>query len=138
MGQQLEDVQQRATSLLATIKDSPYPEHLAILKLPILEYRGIRGAMIEVSKYVTGIHKTSCPIIEKQIAATRGNSLKLIKQQHKTTIRGNYLTVKALSTWNSLPEAVVSAPNHNTFKARLDSFWRELPSVHNLDCYQTF
>ena len=27
--------------------------------------------------------------------------------------------------WNSLPESVVSAPSLNSFKNRLDKFWKE-------------
>ena len=103
---------------MATIKDRPYPERLAILKLQSLEHRRIRGDMIEVYKYITGIYKTSYRRFEKHIATTKGNCLNLKKQHHKTTIRGHYLTIRAVNTWNSLPEAVVSAPNLNTFNSR--------------------
>ena len=84
------------------------------------------------------MYKTSCLRFERHIAIAKDNSLKLTKQHHKTTIRENYLIIRAVNTLNSLPEAVVTAPNLNTFKAQLDFFWRELPSIYNPGCFQTY
>ena len=120
------------TSLLVTIKDRPYQE----LRLPSLEHRQVRDDMIKFYKYMTGRNKTSSQKFERHKATTKGNSMKLTKQQHKTTIRGNYLTIRTVYTWNSVPEAVVTAPNLNTFKTQLESFWKELQGVYKPDCYK--
>ena len=134
--QELEDVQRRATSLLSTLKNKPYSERLRALKLPSLEHRRKRGDMIDVFKYVHGMYRSQNPKFLLSETKTRTNSLKILKAHHKTKIRGNYFTERVVNTWNSLPEEVVTAPNLNTFKARLDSFWTGLPSVYDPDCYK--
>jgi len=50
----LEKVQKRATKLVLTVKILCYEERLRKLKLPTLEYRRIRGDMIELYKIVAG------------------------------------------------------------------------------------
>ena len=62
--QDIEDVQRRATKLIGHLKDKPYPEPLSILKLPSLEHRRLRGDMIDLFKYVTGIYDASRHIFE--------------------------------------------------------------------------
>ncbi len=46
----LENVQRRATKQLPGLKEKSYEERLKFLKLPTLQYRRIRGDMIEVFK----------------------------------------------------------------------------------------
>ena len=52
----LEKVQCRATKLLQNISHLSYPERLAILNLPTLAYRRIRGDMIETLKILNNIY----------------------------------------------------------------------------------
>ena len=54
----------RATKLLSTLKNKPYPERLAILGLPSLEHRRKRGDMIDVYKYLQNIYDTDRPKLE--------------------------------------------------------------------------
>jgi hypothetical protein len=76
----VEDVQRRATKLIASLKNKPYPERLAALELPSLEHRRMRGDMIDLYKYMQGIYKTSRTQFERHSGReTRGNSLKLAK-----------------------------------------------------------
>ncbi len=42
-------------------------------------------------------------------------------------VRNNFVTNRIVPIWNSLPEDIVSAPNRNTFKNRLDTFWDSQP-----------
>ena len=94
--------------------------------------------MIDVFKYVHGIYKTQNPHFTLSETKTRTISLKIAKTHWKEKVRCNYFTVRVVNTWNSLPEHVVRAPNLNTFKARLDSFWKGLASIYDPDCYKTF
>ena len=52
----LEKVQLRATKLLQNISHLSYSERLAALSLPILEYRRIRGDMIDTFKILSNIY----------------------------------------------------------------------------------
>ena len=36
-----------------------------------------------------------------------------------------FFSLGVVDLWNSLPESVVSAPSLNSFKNRLDKFWKE-------------
>jgi hypothetical protein len=132
---EVEDVQRRATKLLSTLKDKPYPERLAALRLPTLEHRRKRGDMIDVYKYLHNEYDTDRPRLQLATqSATRGNSLKLAKGFSKLNVRSNYFSQRVTNTWNSLPDSVVTAPSVNTFKSRLDSFWGKLPTLYNPEC----
>ena len=48
----LENIQRRATKELPGMRDRSYIEILKLLKLPTLEYRRLRGDMIEVYKII--------------------------------------------------------------------------------------
>ena len=134
--QEIEDVQRRATKLLGHLKDKPYHERLAALKLPSLEHRRKRGAMIDCYKYVHEIYRTNRPQFKQFTAKNvRGHSLKLAKNHHRLQIRGNFFSERVINVWNSLPDNVVTAPTVNTFKSRLDSHWKNLVSVYKPDCY---
>ena len=120
----LEKVQRRATKLVPSIRKLPYHERLRYLKLPSLYYRRARGDMIECFKYVTGIYRTSYPILQLDNASsTRGNSLKLKKLPAMKATRSNFFSRRITNAWNRLPNDVVTSPNLNVFKNRLDKYW---------------
>ena len=134
--QDLEDVQRRATKMIAKIKEKPYNERLEALKLPSLEHRRKRGDMIEVFKYTSGINKTERPALNLHSGrVTRGHCKKLSKERCLKEIRRKSFPIRVVSTWNDLPEHVVTAPTVNAFKNRLDKHWRHLPTMYNPDCY---
>ena len=98
----LEDVQRRATKLLASLKDKPYPERLKILKLPTLEHRRHRGDMIEVYKYTNGFYKVDSPrlqLVEENSKNLRDNTRKLIKTRCRLDIRANYFSSRVVTVW---------------------------------------
>jgi hypothetical protein len=136
----IEDVQRRATKLISSLKDKPYPERLKALKLPCLEHRRHRGDLIEVYKYTHGYYDVERPCFN--LAASRelrGNSLKIQKNQHRLNVRANFFSERIVTAWNSLPDAVVTAPSIVSFKSRLDSHWINLPTLYapmcqNMDC----
>eukprot|EP00745_Piridium_sociabile_P043063 TRINITY_DN87471_c0_g3_i3.p1 TRINITY_DN87471_c0_g3~~TRINITY_DN87471_c0_g3_i3.p1 ORF type:complete len:950 (+),score=231.72 TRINITY_DN87471_c0_g3_i3:692-3541(+) len=133
---ELEDVQRRATKLIAPLKEKPYPERLAALNLPSLEHRRLRGDMIDMYKYTHGMYLTSRPQFNYfQGRDTRGHSLKLERSHCRLNIRSNFFVQRGTTTWNSLPNSVVTAPSVNAFKNRLDAHWKKLPAKFDPDCY---
>ena len=134
---EIEDVQRRATKLLSSLKDKPYPERLRSLGLPCLEHRRCRGDMIEVYKYLHDSYDTQRPHFDhpSEHHSLRGNSLKLYKKCFRLNVRGHFFSNRATTTWNNLPDSVVSAPSLNAFKSRLDNHWRFLPTLYDPNCY---
>ena len=134
--QEVETVQRRATKLIGRLKNKPYSQRLRELKLPSLQFRRLRGDMIDTYKYLTGIYKTSSPTFKlHDTRDTRGHSKKLSKSRHNLQIRKNFLSERVVTPWNSLPEDVVSAPSLNTFKNRLDRHWVNHPMLYDPDCF---
>lgn len=126
----IENVQRRATKQLPGLKELSYPERLKKLKLPTLSFRRIRGDMIELYKIFNGKYdREAAPFVKlwKDMTArtgVRGNSLKIYPQRARTELRKNSFAIRVAKTWNQLPESVVTAPTTNTFKNRLDKFWK--------------
>ena len=121
----IENVQRRATRLVANIQKPSYPERLKALKLPKLEYRRKRGRMIEVFKILNGMYDAAATegLFTINERDTRGNPYKILTMKTKTTARQNFFTIAAINDWNSLPERIISSENVNIFKARLDKLW---------------
>jgi hypothetical protein len=133
---ELEDVQRRATKLVGNLQDKPYPERLAALNLPSLEHRRARGDLIDVYKYVHGDYDADKPQFQLHSGRdTRGNSLKLNKSRCRLDVRANFFSQRVVSSWNLLPDSVVTAPNVNVFKNRLDKHWANLPTLFDPECY---
>ena len=62
----IENVQRRATKFLPTLKNLIYEEHLQKLDLPTLQFRRLRGDLIETYKLMTGKYdETVCNIMPK-------------------------------------------------------------------------
>ena len=133
----IERVQRRATKQLPGMKDLPYPERLKILKLPTLVYRRARGDMIETYKLLhdkyygeySQLVKLHASHISKE--GTRGHSFKLCQEGSKLNLRRQSFPVRITKVWNQLPNSVVTTPNVNTFKNRLDRHWREEDFLYN-------
>ena len=119
------------------LKNLPYPERLRRLGLPTLSYRRIRGDMIELYKITTDIYdKESCEFIRlwKDVAprtGMRGHQKKNFPQQAKTTIRKISFALRNVNIWNSLPQHIVNATSVNSFKNRLDRFWKDQEIVYD-------
>ena len=124
--EQLEKVQRRATKLVTSLRDMSYQKRLQALDLPSLVYRRHRGDMIEVYKYIYGIHKSGHNLLPlAPSSALRGHIYKLKKRHCCTQLRSNFFSFRVVNLWNNLPSDVVLAPSVNAFKERLDKHWKE-------------
>jgi len=123
----LEGVQRRASKVPHTLKDLPYEERLKKLGIPTLEYRRKRADVLQTWRIVHQVD--DLPEAEffarAETNRTRGHSLKFQKKHSKTRIRKQAFSQRTVSSWNSLPESVVSAEKINTFKSRLDKWWSD-------------
>ncbi len=126
--EKLESVQRRITKQLPGMSNLSYAERLHKLELPTLSYRRIRGDLIEVFKITNELYDpecTSCLKMWKDSTNTsqlRGHSKKLFLQRSRLAVRENAFALRVVPIWNKLPEDVVSAPDTNAFKNRLDAF----------------
>ena len=126
----IEGVQHRATRLIPALTNLSYPERLAELKLPTLEYRRLRADLMLIYKYSHSLinldpstHCTKCPTNQSMLAPatstiTRGHNFKY-QIHHHQGIRHRFLTTRSLNTWNKLQPDTVNANTVNTFKNRL-------------------
>ena len=132
---EVENVQKRATKLIGRLKNMPYQERLRELKLPSLQFRRLRGDMIDTYKYTSGIYKTTSPKLEPYTGReVRGHSKKLAKHQVSLKVRSSFFSERIITTWNNLPEVVISAQSVNSFKSQLDKHWADHPLLYNPDC----
>jgi hypothetical protein len=125
----LESVQRRATKLVPGLKFKSYSERLEQLNLPSLEFRRMRGDLIEVFKIMSG-HYNIDPKDFFQVPTnnqTRGHSKKIAKPSIRTTLKKNSFSYRTIDSWNSLPESIIQAPSLNSFKNRLDKHWKDHP-----------
>ena len=102
---------------------------LKILKLPSLEFRRLRGDMIEVFKIVHGIYDTKTTekllIRTPEVSITRKtNNLTLVKIRTNKAPFQNFFTNRINNIWNALPNDVVNAMNVNSFKNKIDAYFK--------------
>ena len=119
---QIESVLKRASKQVPSIKDLPYEQRLKKLNLPSMEYRRIRGDLIEVYKHTHDFYSVNKDLLKPdQSNTTRGHRFKLYKQRCSLNIRQNFFTYRVVDRWNTLPSKVVDSPTLQTFKNRLDT-----------------
>lgn len=119
----IERVQRRATKFIVK-GDLCYLERLKKLRLPTLEYRRLRGDLIETYKIHHNLEKVDNLFIPHQ-GKTRGHSFKLEKTRTNTNTRATFFSNRIISAWNSLPEAAVAAESTNSFKNKIDRHYGE-------------
>ena len=122
----VEKVQMRATKLIPAIKHMSYIDRLKNLNLPTLLYRRLRGDMIMVYKLLSGLYDSNiaCNLVKPNNYVTRGHYLRLFKKHVHYDLRKYYFGNRIISTWNSLPDYVISANTIGLFENSLDRFWR--------------
>ena len=102
----IENVQHRATKLVPSLKNLPYPDRLRALNLPTLAYRRQRGNMIELFKILT---PTYDPEVSNFInladsnTTTRGHHLKIKKTRPRLKIQLHSFPLRCTDQWNNLP-----------------------------------
>ena len=52
--------------------------------------------------------------------------MKLYKHHNRLNVRKFFFTQRVISEWNSLPSFIVDASSVNSFKRKLDDFWKDM------------
>ena len=118
------DAQRRATELLQNISHLSYPERLAALSLPTLEYRRIRGDMIKILSNIYDSRVANF-LSKSNFSTTRGHNFKLFVQHANFNIIKWFFSIRIADIWNRLPSSVVNAPNVMCFEKRFDKCWAD-------------
>ena len=123
----LESVQRRATKLIPSLRNKPYDIRLKELNMFSVEYRFLRGDMIETYKILTGRSGLmSTQLFElNESDRNRGHPLKLKKLSCRLDIRKYSFAHRVVDEWNKLPRAVIESDSIETFKQRLDSYMED-------------
>ena len=123
----MERVQRRATKLVQSVRHLNYQDRLRSLKLPSMYYRRLRGDVITVYQILSGnLRARTGSLLERDTSErtrNHGKKLKLKQPRVNSKLRQASFCSRVIPCWNALPEEVVSAPNVNTFKNRLDKCW---------------
>jgi len=129
----LEKVQRRATKLVPSISTLSYELRLNALNLYSLYCRRQRGDLIEVYKILNDLYYVNQHdfFTVDNSSTTRGHSKKLFKPRAITTTRLHFFSYRVISSWNSLPQHVITANSTSNFKFKLDKFWSSTGHGHN-------
>ena len=105
-----------------------YEERLKFLPLPSLEFRRMRGDLIETYNVCNKIYDsvTTCDMFEMSTNNTRSNGLKIKKINCEHEFFKKFFTNRVINVWNRLPTHVASADSVNMFKNSFDKLHREL------------
>ena len=126
--QEIEKVQRRATKLVPTLKDLPYPERLKTLNLTTLAYRRNRTDMLQVYRIINKIDNIDFDsYFTYNKNNTRGHSQKIDKPRANTRLRLKSFSHRVINMWNSLPEETITSPSLNSFKNALEKVWENDP-----------
>ena len=89
--------------------------------------------MIEIFKIIYQKYDASCsPMLQfNNWVDTRGNKYKLLNKSFHYDLGKYSFTARTINTWSSLPNKIVDAESVNTFKTRLDTYWRDQPLLYD-------
>ena len=124
----IESIQRNYTKKIKGMRNKSYEERLAILRLPSLSYRRLRGDLIEVFKIVNNVYD---PVTTNTLL-TRVPKTTVTRKNNLSKIRTNknpykyFFTNRVNNIWNQLPNHIVDAKNINIFKNKIDSHFRDL------------
>ena len=126
---EIEKVQRRATKLIPSLKNTPYPDRLKYLNLHTLKFRRERNDMIQTFRILKNIDELDIATFFEldTVNRTRGHSLKLKKPRVESRTRQNSFSQRIINPWNSLPESAVSCTTLNSFKTELLRAWKNHP-----------
>ena len=91
-----------------------------------INYRRIRGDLIELFKIYKGIDKLDFEsLFKKSLNPKRGHHCKLVKKFAKTRLRQSFFTSRVIDLWNGLPPVIIDSSSLIEFKHNVDRYFLE-------------
>ena len=119
------------------MKSMEYEERLQKLDLPTLQHRRERGDMIQVWKHFHSYDQSTLSSNFKPLPRTNQKTpFQLTWNRPKDGTPGiqrNSFYFRIAKAWNQLLTYVVDSESINTFKARLDTTWKDNPTEFTID-----
>ena len=125
----IENVQRKYTRYIKGLQNLTYEQRLKKIRLPSLEYRQIRGDLIQVFKITKNMYdpaSTQSLFEYEKDNRLRGHMYKIHKQFTNKTKYINFFTNRIVTKWNSLPQTVVNANSINEFKNKIDLHFKDI------------
>ena len=125
----VENVQRKFTKHIKGLSNIPYEERLEKINLPSLEYRQIRGDMIQVYKIAHNYYdKASVESLFDFNTNTRlrGHNFKIVKKFTNKSKYHNFFTNRVVNRWNTLPTHIVNSKTINDFKNNFDKYNKDI------------
>ena len=99
-----------------------YEERLRELGLFSLEWRRLRGDLIQVYKMMKGIDRVNVQRLFHRVdgAVTKGHNYRIHGGRYRKDVRGRFFTQRVVGVWNGLPAVIVESDTLGTFKQLLD------------------
>ena len=117
----LERIQRRATKMIPNLRHIPYEERLEKTKLFPLEWRRMRGDLIETFKIFNRINNTHInKLYDLSDNSLRNNGLKLKFKRFQSEVARYTFTRRIPRVWNGLPMEVIASSSIDTLKKKLD------------------
>jgi len=110
--------------MIPGMKSSLYEERLKTLGLFSLEFRRMRGDLIETYRILRGLDGVAMERMFPRVGKTRsrGHKLRLKGRSFKTEMRRNFSSQRMVNVWNSLPQKTVEARSFTVFNTKIDRF----------------
>ena len=133
----LEKVQERLVRMLSDVRGESYHEKLRDAGLTTLAERRTRGDAIETFKTLKGFNRVRreewFSVMEADARPTRSTTsiggegeerreLMLKVERANLEIRRNFFTIRAVKTWNAVPDSVKNRRTVNAFKTAYDNW----------------
>ena len=131
---EIEKVQRHFTKKIHKTKNLDYEVRLRVQKLPSLEFRRLRGDLIEVFKILKAKYDplTTNSLLTRQETVLRSNKFKLQKNRVNTKQYLKFFSNRVINIWNKLPNHIVVTDDLNKFKNRIDDHLSDLMFSTNL------
>ena len=125
----IEKMQRRTTKMIPKIRNCSCHLQIQNLDLISLVQSRLRGQLIDVFIYMNEFTTASARgFFDYDFNdRTRNNGAKLIVKHFNITVAQLFYPIKITTTWNAIPNEVVSSRTVNSFKNSLDKHWAENP-----------